>query len=98
MGNNSGIRTIVTHVFYNDAGVDELECFAGLIEPYKNVFLKMNNLLFDKHHSDGLQPIDKQMFLNTAKEFAAKHERWKDRIIVVNDESAISHYESVIFL
>lgn len=98
IGNNSGIRTIVTHVFYNDAGVDELEYFAGFIEPYKNVFLKMNNLLFDKHHSDGLQPIDKQLFLNTAREFAARHERWKGRIIVVNDESAISHYESVIFL
>lgn len=98
IGNRNDIRTIVTHVFYNDAGVDELECFANLIDPYKNVFLKMNNLLFDKHHSSGLWSIDKKTFLNTAKEFAARHERWRNRIIVVNDESAISHYESVIFL
>lgn len=98
IGNSSSIRTIVTHVFYNDAGMDELNAFASLLEPYKNIYIKMNNLLFDKHHSDNLKMIDKSLFLKTAEEFCEEHPQWAGKMIVVNDESAISHYESVIFM
>lgn len=98
IGCDANIRTIVTHVFYNDADIHELEAFAHLILPYRNVVLKMNNLLFDKHHSDGLEPIDKNLFINTANEFIRNNPEWKGRVIVVNDELAISHYENIIFL
>ena len=98
IGSESGIRTIVTHVFYNDAGLEEMEQFSHLIEPFRNVYIKMNNLLFDRHHSDDLTPIDKSRFLQTAQLFLERNPQWKDRMIVVNDESAISHYESVIFM
>lgn len=98
IGCNNNVRTIVTHVFYNDADLSELEAFAKLIKPFKNVILKMNNLLFDKHHSEGLVPIDKVMFLKTAKIFLQRNPEWEGRIIVVNDEQAISHYENIIFL
>lgn len=98
IGCENGIKTIVTHVFYNDSDQNELEAFAKLIKPFHNVILKMNNLLFDKHHSDGLVPIDKDIFLRTAKEFLKRNPEWEGRIIVVNDEQAISHYENIIFL
>lgn len=97
-GCDYGVRTIVTHVFYNNAGLDDMEAFARVIEPFKGAYIKMNNLLFDKHHLDKLYPIDKVLFLNTVKEFLERHPQWKGRTVIVNDESAISHYESVIFM
>lgn len=98
IGNDSGVRTIVTHVFYNDAGIEEMEAFSNLLAPYENVYIKMNNLLFDVHHSSEVKSINRDLFLESAKQFLCRNPRWRNRMIVVNDEAAISDYGSVIFM
>lgn len=94
----AGVRTIVTYVFYGNAGMSQLTEFSNILKPYPNVHLKINNLLFDKHHNQELKPLDKQEFERIYKDFINTNPEWSGRMIVVNDESAISNYEQIIFL
>ena len=92
------LRVIVTYVFYNDATLETLRAFAALIKPYPNIYLKVNNLLHEKHHQEGLEPIDPQLFNKTINEFVEDNSEWMQRVIVVNDEDAITQYSKITFL
>lgn len=92
------LRLIVTYVMYNDANVENITEFAKLIENFPNVFLKINNLLHQEHHSEGLSPIGKGEFVNMMYQFLEMNPKWKDRMIAVNTEEAITDYNSILFL
>ena len=95
---NPDVRVIITYVFYNEATVAEIEQYARVIAPFPNVYLKINNLLYNKHHQDNLSPIKQDAFLETANAFLDKNEEWKGKMIVVNSFRAISEYEAIVFL
>lgn len=91
------VRLIITYVFYNNAGMAELERFAEIIKSYPNVYLKINNLHYSVHNQPGLTAIDSQEFMNLADQFASCHPEWKGHIIVVNSQEAISDYSKIVF-
>lgn len=92
------LRVIVTYVFYNDATLETLRAFAALIKPYPNIYLKVNNLLHQKHHQDGLVAVDPQLFNKNIHDFVKDNPEWAKRVIVVNDEDAITQYSKITFL
>lgn len=89
---------IVTHVFFDEADFTELESFSKLIPSTPNVCLKMNNLLFDKHHEEGLKRIDELNFMEMAEEFLRHKPQWRGRLILVNGQDAIANYDSITFM
>ena len=92
------VRVIITYVFYNNAGLLELENFSEIISHYPNVYLKINNLHYKVHNLPGLTAIDSQSFIELANFFVDHHPEWKGRVIVVNSQEAISDYEKILFL
>lgn len=92
------LRVIITYVFFNSADIHTLEKFAGIIEDYDNVILKLNNLLHDKHHMDDLKPVDHSYFMNFIHTFIDNNPLWKRRTIIVNTEKAITNYDDIIFM
>lgn len=92
------VRVIITYVFYNNAGLAELERFSDIISCYPNVYLKINNLHYKIHNSPDLKPIDSQNFNELAHSFVSLHSEWKGRMIVVDSQEAISDYDKILFL
>lgn len=95
-----GVKVIVTHVCYNDVSYEELLEYSALLEPYKGVFYKINNL----HKSQylpaelGLKRVDPDNLLNLLKRLVEEKPRWKDHIIFVDDDYGISNYDGIVFL
>lgn len=92
------VRVIITYVFYNNAGLPELERFSEIISCYPNIYLKMNNLHYQVHNQPGLTPISGNVFIELAKRFVNFHPKWRGRVIVVDSQEAISDYDKIIFL
>lgn len=92
------VRMIITYVFYDNAGLEELVSFSDLIRCFPNVYLKINNLHYTVHNQSGLTPIDSHVFLNMARTFVNTHPEWKGRVIVVDSREAISDYGKIVFI
>ena len=92
------VRLIITYVFYDNAGLEELKRFSDIIGCFPNVYLKINNLHYSVHNQPGLAPIDSQAFVDMARSFVEMHPEWKGRMIVVNSQEAISNYEKILFI
>ncbi len=95
-----GVKVIITHVCYNDVSYEELLEFSALIEPYKGVFYKINNL----HKADslpaelGLKRVDPDNLLNLLRRLTDEKPRWRDHVIYVDDDYGISNYDGIVFL
>lgn len=92
------VRLIITYVFYDNAGLAELQKFSDIIRCFPNVYLKINNLHYSIHNQPGLSPIDSRAFLNLARSFVEMYPEWKGHMIVVNSQEAISDYDKILFL
>lgn len=92
------VKVIVTHVCYNDVDIEELLLFSDLLEPYKNVFYKINNLHKEKHYLDGLCRVNQEYLLGLLYELLELRPFWKDRIIYVDNDEGIIDYEKIKFI
>ena len=95
-----GVKVIVTHVCYNEISYEELLEYSALIEPYKGVFYKINNLHKAKELPAelGLRRVDPDNLLNLLKKLVEEKPRWKDHIIYVDSEYGVSNYDGIVFL
>lgn len=95
---NYDLRVIVTYVFYNERGYNELCEFANIISNYSNIYLKINNLLHDKHHDDTVEGIPPNEFVEMAQRFVQENPTYQNRVIVVNNKEAIRSFSEILFL
>ena len=92
------VRFIVTHVFTDTSDISELEAFSELLPRIDNVYLKVNNLLFDEHNRKDVKSMDKDAFQKMIYCFLEKFPYWRSRTILVNSLDAIINYSSIKFL
>ena len=92
------VRFIVTHVFNANSNAEELEKFSLLLPKQDNVYLKVNNLLFNRHHKDGMQRMENERLIDISHSFLKRNPFWRSRMILVNSQDAIFRYNSIIFL
>ena len=92
------IKFIVTYVFHDADSYDKLLSFAKLLPHYQNLYLKMNNLYYEKHRVPGLQSLESESFVKLADKFLEEHPEWRSKLILVENEKAISHFEAIRFL
>lgn len=95
---DSNVKVIVTYVCYNDVKKETLFDFAKILSKFDNVYLKLNNLIGDKHHSsEEMKPVSVSFMKSFANELIEKYPEWKDRVILILGKDAISDYKSINF-
>ena len=92
------VKVIVTHVCYNDVDIEELLLYSDLLEPYDNVFYKVNNLHKEKHYLEGLRRVDPDHLLKLLYKLSEIKPFWKGRIIYVDNDEGITEYEKIKFI
>lgn len=94
-----GIKTIVTLVVYKGVPLYNIDKLATLISEYNGVRLKINTII-TVEHQDGrkYEKYPKHELLDYMKQFVNSHSEWKNRITLVNTDSATSENSAVIFL
>lgn len=92
------VRTIVTFVVYNDFNYEDMQKFANILEKLGNDFyLKINNLCGEERKDKSLKPVNKEKLEKVIKQFLNKNKKWKGRIILINDSSAVTEYDAIEF-
>lgn len=94
----SNVRFTATYVFYGDDSERELEAFSAIVPCLENMRLKMNNLYYDRHRVAGLKRLTPLFFRNLALHFLEKHPEWRGKMILVENEQAISTFDAIKFL
>lgn len=92
------VRFIVTHVFCESSSIGELEQFANLLPQIDNVYLKINNLLFETHNRRDMKAMDKERFDEMISVFLGNNPHWRSRTILVDTTDAIVDYSAIKFL
>ena len=92
------VRFIVTHVFTANSDISELQEFSELLPKISNVYLKINNLLFDEHNRKDVRSMDKDKFHEMISAFLEKFPYWRSRTILIDSLDAIINYSSIKFL
>ena len=92
------VRFIVTHVFTDTSDISELEAFSELLPKTDNVYLKVNNLLFDDHNRKDVKSMDNDAFQEMISCFLEKFPYWRSRTILVDSLDAIINYSAIKFL
>uniref|UniRef100_UPI0040270063 radical SAM protein n=1 Tax=Candidatus Cryptobacteroides bacterium TaxID=3085639 RepID=UPI0040270063 len=97
-GLNAGIPTIVTHVY--DAKITEsaISSFFNLFPRKDNLFLKCNNLFYEKHSDTTLRRIEENGLIRLVKRVLDTLPLLKGHIIICNSEECITDYTSIITL
>ena len=96
----NGVKVIITHVCYNDVTFEELLKFSKLIEPYDNVYYKINNLHKSKllPKELGYERVNEEHLLTLLKRLVEEKPMWKNRVILVDDDYGLSNYDGIVFL
>ena len=93
------LRTIVTAVFTNENLPNRVEKFANILKQFPAVYMKVNNLQVNNTSSlNGLHKIQPELLYNILQDFVRENPNWKGRVILINNESAVEKYSSIIFL
>lgn len=92
------VRFIITHVFSDSSDLSELGQFSDLLPKLDNVFLKINNLLFERHNRSDMKAMDKDRFDEMISIFLGKNPHWRSRTILVDTDDAIINYSAIKFL
>jgi len=94
-----GIKTIATMIFDASRPLEQLYDFAELIKPYKNIRLKVNNLLpGPQQGGEAYQARDREELLNALKEFVINNPEWKNRTTLINGQDAVTDTGCVVYL
>ena len=93
-----GVKVIVTHVCYNDASIEELRRFSDLLEPFPDVFYKINNLNGSVHKDESLVPVNSDKLIGLLKQLVEEKPFWKNRMIYINDKSGVTNYDRILFM
>ncbi len=94
------VHTIVTMVLFNDRGMEDVERFAEYIRDYKNVRLKINNLIeMDYQAPEGKTyvPLDAEQLERDMAHFVETHPEWKSRVVLINTGAAIHYADAIRF-
>ena len=92
------VTVIVTTVFKNDDNYDDLLQFSNILSKYDNVYLKINNLMGDKHHSDDkMVKVDSFKLNEWLIKLIKEKPEWKNRIIYVDDFRGVGSYDNIKF-
>ena len=91
------VKVIVTHVCFDNVDMAELERFAELLAPYKNVYYKINNLL-GKPEDSNLKKIDSDYLVSLLNEFKIKYPQWEGKIIYIDTIEGMSQHNKILFL
>ena len=94
---NTQIRSIVTYVISEQTTKDEILKFVDLITPFKNTTIKINNLMYEKHHTEDLSPIPEHELSSFVKELLVFRPAIRGRLIYIPNEKAITDYSKIIF-
>lgn len=95
---NDKVITIVTTVFKNEDNYDALKKFANILSKYENIYLKINNLIGKKHHSnEKMKKVDSACLINWIKELIKNNPGLKGKIIYIDDFSSVKSYENIKF-
>lgn len=92
------VKVIITHVCYNDVSLDELRRFSELLEPYPDVYYKINNLFFEQSAGGEYVRADSGRIVELLKELQAQKPFWKGRMIYVDNPSGVSNYDKILFM
>lgn len=92
------VTTIVTTVFKNEDNYDSLKKFAKIISRYQGVYLKINNLMGQKHQSNEiLRRVNTTNLIGWIAELLKENPKLKNKIIYVDDFSCVGTYENIKF-
>lgn len=98
LGLNAGIPTIVTHVY--DASVTEsaILSFFKLFSRVDNLFLKCNNLFYEKHSDSTLHRIEDNELIHRVQRVLDTMPLLRGHVIICNSEECITDYTYIITL
>lgn len=97
--NVSKVKTIVTLVCYNNTDYERLKKFVDLIFKYKNVFIKINNLFGNRHHSkEELKPVESEKMMQIINLLIKENSKLKNRIIYIDSPKGIENYNNINFM
>lgn len=93
------LRVIVTYVVTNNDNLYEtFERLDTLLRDYKNVYLKINNLMENNEtRFRNLKKVDEEEILLQTKNFLIRHPEYKGRIILILSDLAVSKYKEIKF-
>lgn len=92
------VRTIVTFVAYNDFNYEGIKKFASILDKLGDrIYLKVNNLCGEKRRDKSLKPLERERLKEIIEQFLNKNEKWKGRIILINNSRAITEYDEIEF-
>lgn len=92
------VRTIVTLVAYNSFNCNDMQKFADILNKMGNrIYLKINNLCGEKRRDKTLKPLSRENLHKIIMKFLENNEKWKGRIILINDSNAVTEYEQIEF-
>ena len=94
---NNTTKTIVTYVMNNNTSEEEIIRFVDLILPFHNTSIKINNLMYERHHSDEIKPISEPKLSSYIERLVIQRPKARGRIIYVPNENAINNYSMIKF-
>lgn len=97
LGSDYSTRTIVTHVFDVNTRYEDMLCFSELFKGNSNIYLKINNLLFDIHNKEDLHPLQEHSLEKMVEQLLYDYPEWRGRLILVSNEKAITNHDEIKF-
>lgn len=94
----NNVVVIVTTVFKNNDNFNNLWEFSNILENYNNVYLKINNLIGEKHHSnETMFRVDSNNLISWINKLIIEKPSFKNRIIYIDNFNAIGSYKNIKF-
>lgn len=97
IASRTNTKIIVTMVFHDGMGYSELSEFAHLLSGYPNVYLKVNNLLLNQKGLSSYKPICEATLISVIETFVRNNQRWKNRIFLISNYSAVRNTEKILY-
>lgn len=92
-------EVIVTYVVNQDFSFTTMEEFASLLEPYPNVYMKINNYQVDNGIvENGWEPLDDEQLKNTVVQFVQRNHVWRGRVILICNSQSVTNFSKVCLL
>lgn len=93
------VEVIVTYVCYADFSFQKLHEFAKIIEPYPNIYMKINNYQEDPRITDPrLRPKDVGELEDIVKRYLDTYPQWKGKTILITGPNAVQKFSEVELL
>ncbi len=92
------VTVIVTTVFKNKNDYNYLLKFSDILSKYQNVYLKINNLIGELHHSnEKMEKVNSTKLNRWIEKLIIEKPNWKNKIIYIDNFEGVSSYNNIKF-